>query len=354
MTLIFLLSALAFGQARPVTPTYAGNCQAPAWSPDGGRLSFEVNDHDARKVELYMYKPGAGDPVPVRPPVSSGGRTAGFSGAQGRSVVGDLAWGPKMIGRYVYAASNGSGDYEIFIEGSANPMAPSPDTDGDPTWSADSFFIAFTSGRTGQGDLYLIDLRAIDQPPRRLSANNDAAELDARFSPAGHSLVYVSHRDGSDRLMLIEDVAAPSAKALTSAGGSQTRPTWSPDGTQVAFYDHSAPDGRVDLAVVGRGGGAPRVLVKGVVPNTRGPTWTPDSRHIVLVKDEDDRLDPVYAVPLAGPSPRLIQTGTVGNTDTDVVLGTDGKLWLAVAAQGLTGDDKRDFRRVFVMPLTGL
>ena len=354
MSLIFLLTALAFGQARPVTPTYSGNCQAPSWSPDGARLSFEVNDHEARKVELYLYKPGAGEPVVVRPPVSAGSRTAGFSGAQGRSVVGELAWGPKLVGRYVYAASTGAGDYDIFIEGSASPMAPSPDTDGDPTWSADSFFIAFTSGRTGQGDLYLLDLRSIDQPPKRITQNGDAAELGARFSPTGHALVYVSHRDGNDRIMLIEDVTAPAAKALTPAGGSQTRPTWSPDGAMVAYYEHSDPGGRVDLAVVPRGGGAAKVLAKGVVPNTRGPSWTPDSKHIVLVKDDDDRFDPVYVVPAAGAAPRPVQTGTVGNTDTDVAVGTDGKLWLAVAAQGLTGDEKRDFRRIFVMPMSGI
>ncbi|MBL8614195.1 MAG: PD40 domain-containing protein [Deltaproteobacteria bacterium] len=351
-----LLSGLAWAQARPVTPTYSGNCQAPSWSPDGARLTFEVNDHEARKLELYAYRPGGGNPTAVRPPVAAApARTAGFTGSGGGLVIADVAWAPAMIGRFVYTASTGTGDYDVFVEGSSTPLSSSPDAEGDPTWSADSFSIVFTSGRTGQGDLYLVDLRALGQPPRRLTQGADAAELDARFSPTGRALVYVSHRNGADRVMLIEDVDAPSPKPLTAAGGSQTRPTWSPDGARIAFYDHSDPNGRVDLAVIPRGGGPAQVLVKGVVPNTRGPSWTADSRHLVLVKDEDDRFDPVYAVPADGSAqPRLIATGTVGNADTDVVRGTDGKTWLAVAAQGLSGDTTRDFRRIFVMPLSGL
>ena len=108
---LLLLSGLAWAQARPVSPTYSGNCQAPSWSPDGARLTFEVNDHEARKLELYAYRPGGGAPTAVRPPVPAAPtRTAGFTGSGGGLVIADVAWAPAMIGRFVYTASTGTGD----------------------------------------------------------------------------------------------------------------------------------------------------------------------------------------------------------------------------------------------------
>ena len=42
---------------------------------------------------------------------------------------------------------------------------------------------------------------------------------------------------------------------------------------------------------------------------------------------------------------------TVGNGDIDIVEGTDGRTWLAIAAQGRVDDPVRDFKRIYVMAL---
>ncbi len=44
----------------------------------------------------------------------------------------------------------------------------------------------------------------------------------------------------------------------------------------------------------------------------------------------------------------------MGNGDLDLGRGTDGRLYLAVTAQGLEGGGKRDFKRVYVMELDKL
>jgi Tol biopolymer transport system component len=86
--------------------------------------------------------------------------------------------------------------------------------------------------------------------------------------------------------------------------------------------------------------------------SANGPSWTPDGQSIVFVKDDDAQYDPLWIVPLATPaSARSLGSDTVGNGDLDVVTGADGKIWVAIAAQGLAGDEVRDFKRVYVLEL---
>jgi Tol biopolymer transport system component len=92
-----------------------------------------------------------------------------------------------------------------------------------------------------------------------------------------------------------------------------------------------------------------------VVMDSAGPSWTPDGAHLVYVLDDESRYDPIFAAPVADPSrATLLSTGTVGNGDLDLGRGTDGRLYLAVTAQGLEGGGKRDFKRVYVMELDKL
>ena len=108
---------------------------------------------------------------------------------------------------------------------------------------------------------------------------------------------------------------------------------------------------RFDLYVMPLGG-SPTALVEDVVMNPGGPQWMPNGGEIVAVINDDDRYDPIYRVPVDDPgSMTQVETGTVGNSDHDIATGTDGRVYLAVTAQGETGGDARDFKRIFVMPL---
>jgi len=109
---------------------------------------------------------------------------------------------------------------------------------------------------------------------------------------------------------------------------------------------------RFDLVVAeARDGAVPRVLVEGVLRDANGPSWTPDGRHLVVVRDDDAALDPVVVVPVDGGPPRALELGTVGHGDLDLVE-RDGALWLAWVAQGRVDDPVRDFKRLFVAPVS--
>jgi Tol biopolymer transport system component len=347
-----LLVGAAAGATLQVSGQHTGNCQAPTWAPDGVRLTYEVNAHTDRQVALFLMEPGH-PPSQVRPASSKRGGSAlsaGFASAgQDDGVSHEVAWGPTEMGRFIFAGASRGIDQDLFLQG-GKALAPAPGPDGGPAWSKDGRWIVFTSARTGQGDLYRLDAWRLEEPPVRLTRTADVSEVYAAISPNGRRVAYTAHTQSGDNLAVIDDVAAPSLPhALTDWPGAQTRPSWSPDGQRLAFYANHEQHERWDLMVL-EADHSVRVMARGVVLNHRGPSWTPSGKALVYVLDDDDRFDPVMLAPLDKlAKPRALYTDTVGNEDLDVALGTDGRTWLAVAAQGRTGDSVRDFRNIYVV-----
>ena len=353
--LLILLSTMATdanaGGAKLFTPAYEANCQTPRWSPDGSQLSYEVNFHDRKIIESYILAPGQ-DPKAVRPVPRGGatGLTSGFSTSGDEMVVHELAWSPASLKTYVFSASGADRDYDLYLATGAK-LAEHPGADGGAAWSPDGNRIAFTTARTGQGDVYMLDVNALDEPPRQLTGDPTASELYLSWSPSSKSLAFVGHTRSGDNIYLIEDIDYPAPKPVTSWGNTQTRPTFSPDGARLAFYSNHVDNQRFDLYVMTIGS-EPRLLVEGVVMNPDGPQWIPGGEELVVVLNDDDRYDPVYRVPVSDPGSMIeLPTNTVGNGDHDLAVGTDGRTYLAIAAQGEQGSEKRDFKRIYVMAL---
>jgi Tol biopolymer transport system component len=352
--LLVSLAAAAFAQATLASPRYAGNCQVPTWSPDGAWLSWEVDYLDKKVVELYVA-PGPDAPPRKVVPVTRGSSamTAGFATSGAEMVVHEISFSPPALHRFAYASSGTSQDYDVYIDG-AGPIAAAPGADGTAAWSPDGKWIVFTSARTGQGDLYLEDVAAVEKPPLKLTGDPTSSELFAAWSPDSQQIAFVGHTQKGDNIYLIDNVGFPSPRPLTTWERTQTRPTWSPDGTMIAFYSNHTELDRFDLYMMPVSG-TPVLVATDVLLNDDGPAWTPDSKHLVYVKHDEGAFDPVYAAPVRQPSQaRAIATGTVGNGDLDVVRRPDGKAWLAVVAQGLTNDKVRDFKKVYAMPLGAL
>ncbi len=345
-----LAPALA-GGAGLLTPAYEANCQTPRWSPDGGQLAYEVNYHDRKVIEQYILRPGQ-DPQRVQPVARGAGSslTSGFSTAGAEMVVHELTWSSPELKTYLYSASGADRDYDLYLASGAK-IAAHPGADGGAIWSPDGRRIAFTSARSGQGDIYMLDVSALEAPPRQLTGDPSASELYPAWSPDSRSLAFVGHTRTGDNIYLIPDVDDPAPRAVTSWGHTQTRPSFSPDGSKLAFYSNHADPQRFDLYVMPLGG-EPVPLVEGVVMNPDGPQWIPGSDELVFVLDDDDRFDPVYRVPATdGAAMRELPTRTVGNGDHDLVVGTDGRTYLALAAQGELGSERRDYKRIYVMAL---
>jgi len=358
--LLGALAAPALAGPSWVAPRRTGgHCMAPSFEPGAERLAYALNFHEDRRVETLLARLAGGEPESVHVGPGGAGAPAAF-GSAGPAVVHGLTWAPGQAlsfrGHYVVSATGPGGEVDLYSSQVRDPLVPAPGHDGDPSWNpVDESLLVFSSARSGEGDLYLVDF---SQPgdPTRLTSIDGSSEVDAAWSPDGRSVAFVAHTDAGDNVWLMDDVRAASPpRRLTADTATQVRPTWAPAGpARLAFYQYTPGSGaaldRVDLMVATPQGGV-RKLVEGVVPDAHGPAWTPDGQHLVVVLQDSSAFDPVARVEARSGSVERLETGTVGNRDLALGYTRAGTLLLAVCAQGETGDTQRDFRRAIVMPL---
>jgi len=358
-----------------------GQVADPRVSPGGAALGFEFLGSGGDTLEVYtavLATEGgvfvAEAPQPVLPATAADpfalGRTAH------RPVSEYLSWGPPKRGRPRFAvaatrkASPRGGaqvNFDLYLTepGRRRFLTEHPDNDAQPAFHPNGEYLAFSSGRTGQGDIYLYHFFAAADPLIRLSYEAAGSELYPTWDTSGARLAYVAHLGGEDHLQLVEDVAQVVA---AGAGGRRqalarrvTRdltpgwrvsclaPSFSPDGRWIAFYAREGQGDRADLYVVDTEGGEPRRLLRGGLPETRGgPRWAPGGTGLFAVREDADRFNPLFWVPLTEGAEQVpLNTGTELNADPWPVAGEGGETLLLFTAQGRGGTHEKRWRRIY-------
>lgn len=268
-----LISVDPDGSARRVLsrcPRQSVACRTKelAWSPDGRRLLF-FRAENVRSQAHWLYVVGANSLVAKRLVncgycgLHLGSRAAwspdstrvAFSGANGLSVVdagsrvtrvldkclcSDLspAWSPD--GSKIAFARAGS-LYTVNADGSALTMLTSPAGARDPAWSPDGRRIAFDGpdeirvvDADGSHETLLVD-GAAGSGPGVPSWSPDGTRILFFNTPgtpgAFHAEVWAMRADGTEQTRLYRSGCCV---------GTWSPPTWSPDGTSVAFSADSA------------------------------------------------------------------------------------------------------------------
>lgn len=150
--------------------------------------------------------------------------------------------------------------------------------DFEPAFSPDGRTLVFSSYRAGpriDAEIWTVTLRT--KRFRRLTRNR-AYDSDPEYSPNGRRIVscsareiWVMHRDGTGR------------RRLTDADGTSCGPSWSPDGTQIAFSSDRAGD-KPQIWVM-NADGSEQTQVTNEPSGARAPAWSPDGELIAYETD---------------------------------------------------------------------
>jgi serine/threonine protein kinase len=117
-------------------------------------------------------------------------------------------------------------------------------------------------------------------PPARLLplTTTTGSESNPTFSPDGEQVAFEWGGEKSDNTdIYIKLIGSPEVRRLTTDPAPDWVPTWSPDGRQIAFVRALGP-GRVTIRVVSPLGGPDRKLTDH--PPGLGMSWSPDGRWL--------------------------------------------------------------------------
>ncbi len=132
--------------------------------------------------------------------------------------------------------------------------------------------------------------------------------------PFGPARPGVLAYESATHMITVSNVDGSGPKQLSTDGSMNSNPTWSRDGTRIAFF--SVPNGgtSAQLVVVTADGAIRRVLSSGLettpegLPLVGGPYWAPDGSAIAYlrIRDQTEEID---VVSLDGSAPRVLVTG---------------------------------------------
>jgi Tol biopolymer transport system component len=265
--LVFASVAVAalVGVGVPEAVVHWWSCQGesggqPAWSPDGRLLAFR------RSGSIWLVHPDGtalrrltrgtcdGDAHPSWAP---DGRRIVFGHGDGIWVVNadgsdrhlvtrrgeNPAWSPD--GNWI-VFTRGGALYVVRPDGSRRRMIPTgDDTALSASWAPDSRHIVFA----GHGALYVVSRSAPGREYVSVPANDHVGVGNAAWSTDGH--ITFSAPDGID----IIDPTTGKTRTIVNDEANAYDPSWSPDGSRIAFYEYGG-----GILVVNRDGSGLRKI----------------------------------------------------------------------------------------------
>ena len=142
--------------------------------------------------------------------------------------------------------------------------------------------IAFTSGRDGNAEIYVMDADGKDQ--RRLT-HHPADDSLPSWSPDGQKIAFSSYRNGGNIQIFVMGSDGQNPIRLTD-GVNDRNPAWSPDGQRIAFdgfgdEDFDGVGWNIEIYVMASDGKNRKRLTDSPASNLN-PSWSPDSQRIAF------------------------------------------------------------------------
>lgn len=177
-----------------------------------------------------------------------------------------------------------------------------------PSWAPDARSLIFTSYKDGRPKLYEIDLSSGRE---RLVPTGPGMVMGASFSPDGREIAVTrSSGQGDSEIVLVSPDGGVTAR-LTEGQTINVSPSFSPNGSQIAFCSGRA--GGPQIYVMGTGGGRPRRVTSRGSYNTQ-PVWSPKGDKIAYTGRVDGRFQ-IFVVGSDGGDATQITSSRGDNVD---------------------------------------
>ncbi len=261
------------GEASRLTTFKDGDVRFPAMSADGKTIVFE-RDFRLWKLDVATRKPEA---IPIN--INAETQEALTEYRTVNSEVDDYDVAP--TGRNVVASVRG----ELFLvpvgdDGDLMQLTKGPARDRGVEFSPNGKLIAFASDQeSGREEIYVVPADG-SAPPRRVT-DIDALKYSYTWSPNSTHLT-ISASDG--KLYRVTADGEEVKELLASKYGSIDRPTWSPDGSLLAFSmsDVTRTD---DIYILPSSGGEPKKVTFDSAGDRR-PAFSSDGKKLYFLRTE--------------------------------------------------------------------
>lgn len=258
--------------AEPFQLTYTnnGSSTSPAWSPDGRWLAFSADRGSKRQI--HLIDPRGGEAWPL---------------TEEKDGVGGFQWSPDGT-RIAFTRSE-------------------PESDSDKKRVETYGAFAVEDNEYRMSHLWMVELTDTRETveAERLTESSEFTVTGFSWSPDSRQIAFGNQPDplinswlGADISVL--DVETRDIRPLIDAEGSQSNPTWSPDGQWIA-YQTSAPDAASAFYLNGlfykipAQGGVPVQLASDLDEDPFITAWTPNGIYLVgwqRTKRRVFRMDP--------------------------------------------------------------
>lgn len=254
-----------------------GNSDIFVMSPDGSRVRQLTRDAFAT---LYFMK----SPEDRNPSWSPDGSQIAFESGRGNQML-------TYVNHDIYVmAADGSNVTRLTDDGA---------DEGAPTWSASGGSIAYVKMdyfseqaiiENPAWDIYVMNADGTHQTQL---TGDPANELEPSWSPDGTKIAFISDRNGPDFDIYVMNADGSNMMQLTDDPANEFGPTWSPDGKQIVF--NSDRHGNVQLFRIDLDGSG-LVQLTNDSSNSAYADWSPDGEHIVFESDRDTGEANIYVM----------------------------------------------------------